>query len=565
MPEWLHYQIKPGRFRTVLGDITRGSEPAGRFYILVAVSTMIASFGLVTNSTAVIIGAMLVAPLMTPIFGIALGLIRGDAILFGKAMRAEIAGVVAAVVMGFILGYIYPALVPTPEMLARTQPQLFDLLVAVFSGFAGAYALVDEHISPALPGVAIATAIVPPLANCGLCFSLQAYEGGIGSFLLFFANFLSILVVASVTFWFFGMTRGVEALDRKTIARRFGLPVVAFVLMAIFLSHALYQIARSHRIEKTTHTILGETLAESAGIRLDRMIFSENKGIIYVLAQIHSSGILSPRQVTRMQDRLTEALQSPAELIIRNTMARDVSALGSSSQITAMNLNGFFISKTPHPNVIKTKITDTVIRDYLADWIGFELLNVSMLSLPDRSVAVATISGFTPPSGDRIADIEGLVRQRLDDPALELVIRFVKTDLVNRHGQIHFEWGGLKMLSLERQAAVEKASEIIRAEVATNPELFLISINVTEINGVLSVFVEMTGTTFLSAEKVAEMEKKVSRAISQPISIRAWFKSEAVVSASGYQSYEATSQQAYEELEPDLMSEIRMILERSNL
>ena len=94
--------------------------------------------------------------------------------------------------------------------------------LSVFSGFAGAYALVDEHISPALPGVAIATAIVPPLANCGICFSLKAYEGGIGSFLLFFANFLSILVVASVTFWFCRMTRGVKAPDRKAIVRRFG-------------------------------------------------------------------------------------------------------------------------------------------------------------------------------------------------------------------------------------------------------------------------------------------------------------------------------------------------------
>ena len=107
MQKWLSYQLSPARFRIVLGDIARGSEPAGRFYILVAVSTMIASFGLVTNSTSVIIGAMLVAPLMTPIFGIALGLVRGDTTLIGQAMRAEIAGVCAAVVMGFILGHLY--------------------------------------------------------------------------------------------------------------------------------------------------------------------------------------------------------------------------------------------------------------------------------------------------------------------------------------------------------------------------------------------------------------------------------------------------------------------------
>ena len=168
--------VTPERAGIVRQEIADGSEPGIRFYILVVISTMIAGFGLAMNSTAVIIGAMLVAPLMTPIFGMALALIRSDAHLLGQATRAEIAGIVAAILMGVVLGKLYPALEPTPEMLARTQPQLFDLLVAIFSGFAGAYALVDEKISPALPGVAIATAIVPPLSNTGLCLALGAYS-----------------------------------------------------------------------------------------------------------------------------------------------------------------------------------------------------------------------------------------------------------------------------------------------------------------------------------------------------------------------------------------------------
>jgi uncharacterized hydrophobic protein (TIGR00271 family) len=565
MSNWLNYQIKPDRFRTVLGDITRGSEPAGRFYILVAVSTMIASFGLVTNSTAVIIGAMLVAPLMTPIFGIALGLVRGDATLLGKAIRAEIAGVFAAVVMGFVLGHLYPALEPTPEMLARTQPQLFDLLVAVFSGFAGAYALVDEHISPALPGVAIATAIVPPLANCGICFSLQAYEGGIGSFLLFFANFLSILVVASVTFWFCGMTRGVKAPDRKAIVRRFGLPVVAFIMMAIFLSHALYRIARAHRIEKTIHAVLGKTLAELPGTSLDRMTYAENEGKIFILAHAHSATILSPMQVTRIQDHLSAALQYPSELIIRNTMARDVSALGAFSQVAAQNLNRNFISQNPLPHVVKTKIADSVIRDYLTEWIGLDLLDVGLLNLPDGPVAVATISGFTAPSNRRAADIEQLLREKLEDPALNLVIRFIRTDLRNRNGPIYLEWNGLQTLSREHKQAAEKAQQVIHAEIDENPHLFLITLNFTVDDDILSIFIELTGTTFISQEMVAELEQRVSQAISGPASIHAWFRSEAVISASGYQSYQTASQQAYEKREPQLKKDIQMILERSRM
>ena len=85
---FLHIDAK--RFETVCEDTAVGSEPGARFYIFIAVSTLIASFGLVTNSTAVVIGAMLVAPLMTPIFGISLALIRGDTLLFKHSVQAEI-------------------------------------------------------------------------------------------------------------------------------------------------------------------------------------------------------------------------------------------------------------------------------------------------------------------------------------------------------------------------------------------------------------------------------------------------------------------------------------------
>jgi uncharacterized hydrophobic protein (TIGR00271 family) len=239
-------RIDAKRFEAVYEDIATGSEPGVRFYILVAVSTLIASFGLIANSTAVVIGAMLVAPLMTPIFGISLSLIRGDTHLFKNAVQAEIIGVISAIAMGFLLGFLLTFANPfpetTPEMLGRTKPNLYDLLVAVLAGFAGTYALIDEKISPALPGVAIATAIVPPLANSGLCIAYGAYRGAFGSFLLFFANFLSILLIASTLFIKAGMMRKSGTIKRVGVARRFGLATVCFVFMAMFLGNALYKI-----------------------------------------------------------------------------------------------------------------------------------------------------------------------------------------------------------------------------------------------------------------------------------------------------------------------------------
>jgi len=200
---------------------------------------------------------------------------------------------------------------PTPEMVARVRPQLFDLLVAVFSGFAGAYALMDEKISPALPGVAIATAIVPPLANKGLCFSVGEYTAGVGSFLLFFANFLSILLVASAAFWVFGMGSEYTDLDRKVVVRRFGLPIVCFILVTAFLTKTLYDISQDHSLLATIEETLQQEFStyRGQGASLNRVTYHREDDVVYVLADIHAPGSFSPTQVSGIERKLSENLE----------------------------------------------------------------------------------------------------------------------------------------------------------------------------------------------------------------------------------------------------------------
>lgn len=303
------------RAATVYKDIVTGSEPGGRFYAMVAASTAIATFGLIKDSTAIVIGAMLVAPLMTPIFGISLGLVRGDAFFFARSVRAETVGVVLTIALGAFFGLLIPELDATQEMLSRTKPNLLDLLVAVFSGFAGAYALVDEKISPALPGVAIATAIVPPLANTGLCLSLGAYHGAIGSFLLFFANFLSILLVASVVFYASGLDREFEKATKKDIFRRFGLAGVGFLAVTVFLSYGLNKMTQERKLTRTINTVLSEELSHLPATSLQKIIHKARKGKYYVLAHVHASGDISPPHVGRMEKALEKVLETPIDSV----------------------------------------------------------------------------------------------------------------------------------------------------------------------------------------------------------------------------------------------------------
>ncbi len=180
------------------------------FLALMSLSTMIAALGLALNSTAVVIGAMLVAPLMTPLVAIGLALVQGNLQLIRSAIRSVLLGFSVALVIGIIIGLFLrltePGLHINREMLSRGSPNLLDLMVALASGVAAAYAMGRPHLISALPGVAIAAALVPPIATAGLAFSLGQWSLGGGATLLFLTNIVSIALGTAITFWSVGIS-----------------------------------------------------------------------------------------------------------------------------------------------------------------------------------------------------------------------------------------------------------------------------------------------------------------------------------------------------------------------
>ena len=558
-------RITPERAQFVVQEISEASEPGLRFYILVIVSTMIAGFGLTMNSTAVIIGAMLVAPLMTPIFGMALALIRGDAHLLGKASQAEIAGVAAAVAMGFILGLVYPSLEPTPEMISRTQPQLFDLMVAIFSGFAGAYALVDEKISPALPGVAIATAIVPPLANTGLCFAVGAYAGGVGSFLLFFSNFLSILLVASIVFWFFGMTGKYHDLGKEVVIRRFSLPVLGFFIVAVVLSNTLYKISLDRHLKSKITEVLITSLAQLPNKNFVRMVYQHDDDKIHVLAHVDSASVISPTQVSRIQDNIAAQLQQPVELIVQSNVARTVGALDALNQVNAMNLDGNFINKDVHPRVIKSKQADTIIRNFIAERPGITLLQTQLLEKDKRDILLATITGLIYPSAEAVKEVESVLREKLEEPNLELIVRFQKYELLNRKGRHRGELTGFIELTEDQQADIEKIAEALDNWFAQQADYSFTGTDYTMIDEEFYFYLDVAGPHFFPIEKVQELQTAARQKSGQKVNVFVISSGETVATTEGYQPYEIFTHHILDKLAPSLKQELRKLIEQSHL
>lgn len=192
------------------------------FLALMALATLIAAAGLIENSAAVIIGAMLVAPLMTPLLGLGLSMVQGNPRLMRLAGRTVSLGFLTSLGIGFLSGLLVPRFeIATPEMVARDWPMMLDLVIAFAAGLAGAYTSSRPSLIAALPGVAIAAALVPPIATAGLALSISDFDLAGGAILLFLINAVAIVLASSFALWAVGIrdvTEGSRTTRRVTAA-----------------------------------------------------------------------------------------------------------------------------------------------------------------------------------------------------------------------------------------------------------------------------------------------------------------------------------------------------------
>ena len=228
-------------YESVLGSSQIDIEYAA----LLTLAGLIALFGLLENSAAVIIGAMLISPLMNPILSAALALLLGDGNL-GKRSASVLALSIAGVIgITWLVASLTPLKQATPEILARTAPNLLDLFIAFLSGLAGTLALRGGSVAlTILPGVAIAVAVIPPLSVVG--YGLSTHQGSIagGAFLLFVTNLVSIIISAATVFRVMGFQPLQEAEQgRWKLKYRLGISALVLILLSIPLFLTLRKAA----------------------------------------------------------------------------------------------------------------------------------------------------------------------------------------------------------------------------------------------------------------------------------------------------------------------------------
>lgn len=214
------------------------------FFALLLFATVIATYGVLSNSTATVIGAMIVAPLMGPMMATTSAVVMGSLPRALRAFALTVAGIVSVILFSYLLTFVVPdvtiSFTSNGEITSRINPGLYALLTAL--GAAGAFITSRSEIADSMGGVAIAISLVPPLCVVGISLQKGQLPAAGGAFLLFMTNFLAILLVGGVVFLVLGLGRSAASREQVRFRRRgLMLFVVCILLVTIPLSQTAYQ------------------------------------------------------------------------------------------------------------------------------------------------------------------------------------------------------------------------------------------------------------------------------------------------------------------------------------
>lgn len=354
--KWIH-PLNADEKMVVTQDIRQFATSSFDFFLLVVLSCSIATLGLITNSPAVIIGAMLVAPLMSPIIGIGMSSITGDSLLARNSATALLRGATLAVLLSSLMTVVnvnlpFVVLQELPgEVLARTHPSPIDLVIALAGGLAAAYALTRPNISAALPGVAIATALMPPLCTVGIGVALTRWDVAGGALLLFITNAITIAFAAALVFFLRGFLPGPKIVGQRFPQALLISATITLILLIplTYYSVKFFQQANENRhINDVVNAEVSHTGAELVEINLSRS--GDNLNMILV---VRTSTNLQYDQVIALQKAIVDGLQRPVSLKVNQIFAEQLDPLippspTQTSTLTPTNTPG------PSPTVTAT-------------------------------------------------------------------------------------------------------------------------------------------------------------------------------------------------------------------
>ncbi len=302
-------------------DLYLQSEMTKTYTVLLLLANFIALFGLITNSVAVIIGAMLISPLMGPIISFGFAYITSERILLKQSLRTIGLSLVYVILSAAVLSFISPLNELNEQIMARTKPNLYDLFIAVFSGLAVAVSYLSKRASSfsIITGVAIATSIIPPLSVVGFGIGTGNWAVSVGSFLLFFTNFTAIVATTALSGILFGNQYFQHLKDFNYVKKRLIMIVLLILLTCLPLSFTLKQSVENLKIRRIVNAAVGSI----KNATVFNVSYSMDKDKLKINLALASSKPLSHDETLLLKSEIENRLGKKSEINITQVALKE--------------------------------------------------------------------------------------------------------------------------------------------------------------------------------------------------------------------------------------------------
>ena len=308
--------IDDDRQKKVYSEIKESAKGDFDFFVLTIFSGIIITLGLVVDSSAVVIGGMLLAPLVWPILALSLGIVKGRSKLIQDSSFTLLKSTLLIFVIAVIIGIISPSYaLKGTEFLSRTSPTIFELFIALAAGFVGAFVIAYPKIGAAIAGVVVAAALVPPIAVMGISVSHGNISLAGGAFILYLSNLIAVTFSASVLFFVarFKGPSSESGQERRKSNMCWTLLFLLVLMIPLFLITS--NTVKENKQQKIVREIVGATIPEAV---VTNVSVDDKSEISIVNITIQYSESLTGNQISDLEDILSKKMNK--EIISRITV-----------------------------------------------------------------------------------------------------------------------------------------------------------------------------------------------------------------------------------------------------
>lgn len=385
----------------IIKDIYLEVEISAGYFLILSLANLIALTGLITNSIPVIIGAMLISPLMGPILSSGFAFITGDKFVWKKSLKKISLSVALTIIIAVIATYFSPLKDVTNEIMSRTRPNLYDLIIAFLSGTAGAIAIcTKKNYLTIVPGVAIATAVIPPLSVAGFGLGIGNFNIFTGGFFLFFTNFVAIIISTCIVFYLYGFKpAAMSEQDISQLKKRATALAILLFIISIPLVYTLYHSISEAKLRNNIQTVLKKTINKEKQSKVSNFnYFKEKNGGISINAVVNTTNYMKELEIETIEKNIRTSLNRDVKLYLEQIKVQPGGLKEEAGPL-------------PIPSVTQQKSASDTIRSSRENVITVVSQSSEKI---EKIITPSTISDFSVAFNDKIVGVSIKLKIRKD-------------------------------------------------------------------------------------------------------------------------------------------------------